>query len=151
MNLWLLRHGEAQPRAAQDALRQLTDKGRAEASASAQSLREANITCMLVSPFVRAQQTADEVCAVLNYQGRREVADWITPDDSPSRALANLDAYEGENLLLVTHQMFVGDLAGLLVHGHRQQPFPMGTGCLLQLQGDAFAAGLMRLISTTQP
>ena len=50
-------------------------------------------------------------------------------------ALDYLDAHAGEKLLLVSHQPFIGELAGLLQHGHRQAPLPMKTASLAELQG----------------
>jgi phosphohistidine phosphatase len=60
-------------------------------------------------------------------------------------ALRELDAYPFEELLLVTHQPLVGALAGLLLHGHRQQPLPMDTASLALLEAPSLVAGLMQL------
>jgi phosphohistidine phosphatase len=147
MKLWLLRHGEAEPTRTVDAARCLTDYGRQQAQQAAQLLKPRRLQLMLVSPYVRAQQTADEVCAQLDYQGPRINAPWLTPDIELRQVLAELDQYEHSELLLVTHQPLVGSLAGWLVHGHRQQPLAMGTASLAQLDGPALAGGLMDLTS----
>ncbi len=152
MRLWLLRHGEAEPCVTSDSERPLTARGRAEARASAGHLRGVALARVLVSPLLRAQQTAAEVFAVIGYAGPVETVDWITPDSDAQAALKALDHFDGQgDLLLVTHQNFVGELAGLLIHGHRQAPLDMRTGSLAVLEGDALAAGLLRLESLRDP
>lgn len=151
MRLWLLRHGEAEPFARTDAERALTERGRNEARRSADGLPRDALSCILASPYVRAQQTAELVREVLGYHGRFETVDWITPDDDPLAGLAQLDRYEADGLLLVSHQPFIGALGGLLVHGRPDTPLSMATGSLAELEGEAFAAGLMRLVSLQHP
>lgn len=151
MRLWLLRHGEAEPRAASDALRELTERGRNEARAGGEWLRGAGLERILVSPLVRAQQTAELVGEVLAYQGEWETVDWITPESDVREALRRLDAHEGRALLVVSHQPFLGDLGGWLVEGHGGQPLPMRTGSLAVLEGEAMAAGAMRLLALHHP
>ncbi len=62
-----------------------------------------------------------------------------------------LDRRPEQNLLIVTHQPFVGLLGGWLVHGHRDSPLPMATGSLAELEGEACAAGLMHLVALRHP
>ncbi len=149
--LCLLRHGEAEAMAPSDALRRLTLHGEQQVREAAESLRALGLTRMLVSPYVRAQQTAALVQQVLAFTGPLQTVSWLTPDSSPQQALAELDAFEGENLLLVTHQPFVGALGGLLVHGSRQQALPMHTASLALLTGDSWAAGAMQLQALIHP
>lgn len=151
MRLWLLRHGQAEPRARTDAERRLTDTGRAEARQAARLLEGRPLAAMLVSPYVRAQQTADEVCRALGYRGLREQANWATPESDVRDAMLQLDRRSEIELIIVTHQPFVGTLGGWLVDGHRQNPLSMVTGSLAELEGDAYAAGLMRLLAIHDP
>ncbi|MCU1716944.1 phosphohistidine phosphatase SixA [Pseudomonas sp. 5P_3.1_Bac2] len=145
MKLWLLRHGEAEPTRTLDEARCLTAYGRQQARQAAALLASRSVPLMLVSPYVRAQQTADEVCAQLDFKGQRLSVPWLTPDSEVRQVLSELDAYPQAELLLVTHQPLVGSLAGWLLHGHRQQPLAMGTASLAELDGPALAAGLMDL------
>lgn len=152
MKLWLLRHGEAGPYQPKDAERQLTPQGIWEARQSAQHLCNQPINTVLVSPYARAQQTAQHLCSVLTYQGTVETVDWITPESSAEEALQHLEAYTSyEHILLVTHQPFVGELGGLLVHGNRQEALPLKTGSLAELEGAVLARGLMHLRSLRHP
>ena len=61
MNLYLLRHGEAEASAHTDAARQLTAKGRQDVENVAKqfALRQLPLDHCFVSPYVRAVQTAE--------------------------------------------------------------------------------------------
>lgn len=145
MRLWLLRHGDAEPMAISDAQRNLTALGRRQVQSAAEHLRGQPLQAVLVSPYVRAQQSADVLCEALVFSGQRLTVPWLTPDSDLRHTLRELDAYPFEDLLLVTHQPLVGALAGLLMHGHRQQPLAMNTASLALLEADALVAGLMQL------
>jgi phosphohistidine phosphatase len=63
--LWLLRHGEAEPHdAAPDFDRSLTERGEAQSRAAGRALANLEVTFQLVltSPKVRARQTAELAC-----------------------------------------------------------------------------------------
>jgi len=149
--LALLRHGIAEAMAPSDAMRRLTARGEQQVRGAAEHLRGRDLGRILVSPYVRAQQTAALVQQVLGFTGPLQTVPWLTPDSSPQQAMAELDGFEGESLLLVTHQPFVGALAGLLVHGSRQQALPMHTASLALLAGDSWAAGCMSLQALIHP
>jgi phosphohistidine phosphatase len=151
MRLWLLRHGEAQPQAASDAERALTPRGCDEVNQVAVQLQARPLTMILVSPYVRAQQTATLVVDALAFAGPVQTVPWLTPDSDPREVLRRLDRYESGELLLVSHQPLVGALAGLLIHGHRQQPLAMHTASLAELDGDLLAAGTMSLLALVHP
>lgn len=147
MKLWLLRHGEAEPQGRYDAERRLTENGRREIQHSAVHLAGRPLQAILASPYVRAQQSAKLVRESLGFRGAFETQTWLTPEANPLDAILYLDRRDEVELLLVTHQPFVGALAGLLIDGHRGNPLPMGTASLAELEGEALAAGLMTLVS----
>lgn len=151
MKLWLLRHGEAESAARTDAERNLTAHGRRQVREAAAQLQDRPLQAVLVSPYLRAQQTADVLCEVLGFSGSRVIVPWLTPDSDLRQTLRELDGYALQELLLVTHQPLVGALAGLLLHGHRQQPLAMNTASLALLEGDALLAGLMTLSAHKHP
>lgn len=151
MNLWLLRHGEAEPRARTDAQRCLTDAGRAEVRRSAAHLLGRPLQAILASPYERAQQTAELVREVLGSDLAVETVPWLTPDSDVDQAMLYLARRSEGDLLLVTHQPFVGALGGWLVNGLRGAPVPMATASLAELQGEGVAAGLMHLVSLRHP
>lgn len=151
MKLWLLRHGEAEPRARTDAERNLTETGRAEVRTSADALRDAPLDAILASPYARAQQTAEIVRQVIGFEGAIETVPWATPDSDIGEAMLYLDRRNERTLLLVTHQPFVGALGGWLVNGYRETPLPMATASLAELDGEEIAAGLMHLKDLKHP
>ncbi|MCG6542546.1 phosphohistidine phosphatase SixA [Pseudomonas sp. KSR10] len=151
MKIWLLRHGEAEPRARTDAERNLTAAGRLEVEGAAAQLMDQTLQVILVSPYQRAQQTAEIVRQTLDFAGPVETVPWLTPESDPNDAMLYLDRRAEQNLLLVTHQPFVGVLGGWLVSGHRDAPLPMATASLAELDGEHLAAGLMRLVKLQHP
>lgn len=151
MKLWLLRHGEAEPKARTDAERNLTDAGFAEVQRNAEHLFGQPLQAILASPYNRAQQTAEIVRQALGFGKGVETVPWLTPESELDDAMLYLDRRDESGLLLVTHQPFVGALGGWLVNGHRSGPLPMATGSLAELEGEFVAAGLMRLVSLRHP
>jgi phosphohistidine phosphatase len=151
MRVWLLRHGEAEPKARTDAERNLTEAGRLEVERAAAHLQEQPLHVILVSPYQRAQQTAEIVRQALGFTGPVETVPWLTPDSDLTDAMLYLDRRPEQHLLLVTHQPFVGALGGWLVSGQRDVPLPMATASLAELEGEYLAAGLMRLVGLRHP
>lgn len=151
MKLWLLRHGEAEAQAASDAERVLTPHGRQEVQHSAAHLQGQALTAILASPYRRAQQSAELVKQVLGFAGTIETVPWLTPDSDPRQVLRQLDRRGGAAVLLVTHQPLVGQLVGILMHGHRQSPMLMHTASLAELDGEMPFAGLMNLQGLHHP
>ncbi|MFJ3414623.1 phosphohistidine phosphatase SixA [Pseudomonas protegens] len=149
MKLWVLRHGQAESHAPTDAQRNLTAHGCEEVLGSAAHLIGQPIAAILASPYVRAQQTAQLVREALGFEGEIRTVPWLTPEANPLQVLEQLDSVD--NLLLVSHQPLVGNLIGLLQHGHLRDPQPMNTASLAELEGDWPLAGLMTLNAVTHP
>lgn len=149
MKIWILRHGEAQPHARRDAERELTVKGGEQVLHSAARLLDQPLDSILASPYVRAQQTAELVRNALGFAPQLISVPWLTPDSDPRQALSQLP--DSGNVLLVTHQPFVGDLISLLMHGHMRQPQPMHTASLAELEGEWPLAGSMTLCNLWHP
>ena len=149
MKIWILRHGEAEPHARRDAERELTAHGREQVLNSAAHLIGQPLDCLLVSPYVRARQTAELVLKALGYPCEPVIVPWLTPESEPKFALSQLP--DTGNVLLVSHQPFVGDLISLLLHGHMRQPQPMHTATLVELEGEWPLAGSMTLLSVHHP
>ena len=149
MKLWVLRHGEAEPYARRDAERELTARGCEQVRCSAAQLLGKPLDRIWVSPYVRAQQTAALVCEVLGFTGEVQTVPWLTPESEPKFAASKLP--DTGNVLLVSHQPFVGELISLLQHGHVRQPQPMHTASLAELEGEWPLAGSMTLLSVHNP
>ena len=68
--IWLLRHGDAEDEAPDDASRELTEKGRRQARAAGAALArlKANVEECLTSPKLRAVETARIACEPLGVE-----------------------------------------------------------------------------------
>ena len=154
MKLWILRHGEAEPRKTTDAARELTKHGRKEAHAAGECLAKhaSAKLVVLASPYMRAQQTAEAVLHELkSHKIPLRTVDWCTPDDDPVKALDHLAQREETELLLVSHMPLVSALTGLLVYGDMRAGPPMHTASLVELDMPLVAAGMAQVISLRHP
>ena len=117
--LWLLRHGEAVPHdsAADDAARELTERGRDQSRAAGRALNalEVEVHLCFTSPKVRARQTAELACAELRVD---PVDEDTLSAGFDGRAALELMAAAGEDqrVLVVGHEpdfsQVVYDLTG---------------------------------------
>lgn len=123
MNLILWRHAEAvdlgtpvTPGCKRDLERPLTEKGLAQAQASANWLKK-NVKRKLrviTSPALRTLQTA------LAYSDSPEVVDALNPLADASAILGAINWPQGKDVLVVGHQPWIGRVACLLLAGHEQ-------------------------------
>ncbi len=146
MNIVIMRHGEAETYADSDAQRNLTDYGREQAKAAGLCLKNLsqNFEQVWVSPYNRAQQTADGVLSQLGSISR-ETVDSLTPESSPTDLIDALSTYRGGDLLIVSHQPLVSALVGLLENAdHRSGP-PMSPASMALLSADTILAGCCQL------
>lgn len=115
--LWLLRHGEAEPHGSRpDAERRLTPRGQQQSrnAGAALAALHAHPTLAFTSPKVRARDTAGLACAALGIDP--VVHDAVVGLDA-AEALALIEAVaDGERVLLVGHEpdfsQVVRDLTG---------------------------------------
>jgi phosphohistidine phosphatase len=151
VKLWVLRHGEAEPRANSDAERRLTSHGREQVLHSAARLLGQPLQAIIASPYVRAQQTAALVHDTLDFPEPVRTVAWLTPDSNVQQVIGEIEKLGLEHVLLVSHQPLVGALVCALEHGHVQQPAPMSTASLAELEGEWPLAGLMTLRAISSP
>lgn len=144
MLLYVMRHGDAVQFARTDAERPLSDWGREQASKMVPHLTQCLPTRIIASPYLRAQQTARIVCDGLKVESFETVTG-ITPESDPFLALRQLQAFENEVLLMVSHQPLVSSLIGLLVDGHLAGGYMMGTASIAHLSLDMVGPGHARL------
>jgi phosphohistidine phosphatase len=116
--LWLLRHGEAEPHdAVPDDERALTERGREQAQAAGRALKalEVEVHLCFTSPKLRARETAELACAEL---GVEPVDDDALAEDFDGRAALDLMVAAGadQRVLVVGHEpdfsQVVYDLTG---------------------------------------
>ena len=119
----IMRHGEAMPMQADDAARQLTQHGHQEAAKMGQWLKSQHMpTGLLVSPYIRAQQTAAEVKINNSFSFEQSCQD-IVPEGNPQIAADYLETLiamhpECNTWLLVAHMPIVSYLVDQLCPGN---------------------------------
>ena len=140
MQIFVMRHGQAESVAPSDALRPLTAQGIHEAQISAQWLSENQHTfdCIFVSPYLRAQQTADKVIEQLKSLGTRKTLSFITPEGNAKEVHDYLDAVLGleqyKKVLLVSHMPLVSYLVAELTSDNTMPIFQ--TASVAQIEYD---------------
>jgi len=116
MDLILWRHAEAADAVPDDA-RPLTDKGRRQAEHMARFIasRLPKNTRILVSPALRAQQTASALTKHFTTEPK------VGTQATAKTALAAAGwAKDSGSVLIVGHQPYLGELAALLMTGHAE-------------------------------
>ncbi|WP_281556664.1 phosphohistidine phosphatase SixA [Thalassomonas sp. RHCl1] len=161
MQLYIMRHGQASPIANSDAERQLTKQGQFEAEIMGKWLKnmQVNLDHVLVSPYIRAQQTAAMVKATLNWSGPATTCDLITPSGNAAQVHDYLDGMLAQSrgksnsdkgiqeLLVVSHMPLVSYLVEDLTFDRKSPIFQ--TAGIAQIDYDlgSMKGELVRLVS----
>lgn len=129
MLLHLLRHAEAEALSSSglDADRALTEAGakRMKAVGRAIARMEPDFDAVLVSPLLRARQTAEAVVSACRYRGEVRVTEALLPGADPSALLEELEDGGWASVLAVGHEPLLGRLFGRLVSGRRDVEVPI--------------------------
>ena len=118
MQIYIMRHGQAESFAPSDAQRKLTEQGTLEAKVMGKWLNDAlqseQVAEVFVSPYIRAQQTAQHVLGELNSTPNSRTLDFITPSGSALEFHDYLDGIAASeklgDLLVVSHMPLVSYL-----------------------------------------
>jgi phosphohistidine phosphatase len=123
MQLYLIRHGIAvdrdDPRCPPDTERPLTPKGIKRSRAAALGLRALGVkpNAVLTSPWLRALQTAEIVCAALAYPPKKIVrTDALKGTSSPSDLLRELQLMKAKVVLCFGHEPHLHLVIGHILH-----------------------------------
>ena len=145
MELFVLRHGQAEAMAPRDQDRELTAHGREEVRLSI----ERNLTQLLdveklwVSPYVRAQQTA-AIAAECLPRAELETTELLTPEAELSQLCRLLENSADQSVMLVSHQPLVGTLVNWLC-GLAPGRYNMSTATLACIDAELLLADLGEL------
>lgn len=140
MIVHLLRHAEAEDvsPSGRDADRRLTEDGRRRMKAVARAVAnlDPGYDAILVSPLVRARQTAEPVAEACGFKRPLVETRALAPNAEPVDILHELARLKPGTALLVGHQPHLGRLFGLLLTGRSDLEVPMKKAALA-----AFDAG----------
>lgn len=119
MQVLIMRHGDAALAAASDSVRPLTEKGITESRNMAQWLAAQHLQTdtVLVSPYLRAEQTLTEIRRDLSLPLTDEVMPGLTPSGDAQMIASYIQvlAEEGHRgVLVVSHLPLVGYLVAAL-------------------------------------
>lgn len=146
MNIVIMRHGQAEAYASSDEARRLTSRGEADALAAGKTLTELGLSfdAVWVSPYQRAQQTADQVLRSVEAR-ERETYSTITPESSPAQFITQLGQSDYQQLLIVSHNPFVSSLIGLMSEGAERYGPPMSPASMACLSAEDVLVGCCEL------
>jgi len=150
VELWLLRHAEAEERAAsgRDEDRRLTDAGVKQAEAAGRGIAAVSggIGLVLTSPYLRARQTAEAASRALGVQAARSTRA-LEPERDPGEILSEIEGESEEAILLVGHAPLLGHLLGRLVSGGSDADVPLSKASAAWLSlGANFRRGRLRAL-----
>lgn len=141
MLIHLLRHAEAEAASptGRDEDRRLTDAGTRRMKAVAKGIARLapGYDVALVSPLVRARQTAQPVVAACRFEGELVETRSLLPGADPDEVLRELVRRKPRCVLLVGHQPHLGRLFGRLLTGRDGLEVPMKKASLASFESGA--------------
>lgn len=143
MDLYLIRHAEAEPRGpgVSEEARQLTLKGEQQFRAASSALKEMGVRFdrLLFSPWLRAAATANYLAPLVD--GESEASLFLA--QPPSRDILKL--LSGNSVGVVGHQPWLGELMGWLVFNdvYAGGRFEFDKGGVAILQGSRRPGGMI--------
>lgn len=149
MDLYLLRHADANTTAATDDARPLSEKGVSQAKKVGRFCKEHGIKpeLILTSPVLRAAETAEIVADIL--KGELMTEPWLACGMQPETALEELRGYERfESVMIVGHQPDFSLLAAHLLGLQDNEQISIRKASLTHFELGAFLFGSARLCFT---
>lgn len=157
MELYLLRHGIAEDRAAsgRDADRKLTEEGREKLRKVLERAHAAGArpSMILTSPYRRALETAEIAAHELGYEGKLLRTPALTPESSPESVWDAVREHRDEDAILLTgHEpLFSATVAYLL--GSTRAMVHFRKGALVRVDVEGFGpapAGVLQWMLTAK-
>ncbi|WP_312951107.1 phosphohistidine phosphatase SixA [Superficieibacter sp.] len=141
MQVFIMRHGDAALEASSDSVRPLTHCGCDESRLMATWLKgqKVNIERVLVSPYLRAEQTLDVVGECMHLPTNVDVLPELTPGGDVGQVGAYLQvlAEKGtQSVLVVSHLPLVGYLVAELCPGETPPMFSTSAIASVTLDGE---------------
>ncbi len=148
-----MRHGDAVLQASEDAKRELSELGILEATVMAKWLNIENhqIDLILVSPYIRAQQTAKAVLDELQAEINLETVNFITPEGNAKDVHDYIDgllASESyQNILIVSHMPLVCYLTAELTAENHCPLFQTASIAKVEYDTKMMSGSLAKMVS----
>ncbi len=152
MLLYLLRHAIAEDRAESDFARELTAEGIVQARSVADKFaqRSPQLDRVICSPYARAQQTASYVMPLFP-EIEMTSDEALRPTGDVYAAIAAIESYAVQHLLLVGHNPFMSRLLSLLVDGTIETRHYVSNANLYCISMDIVAPGCGEILYTLEP
>ncbi|SFN30280.1 phosphohistidine phosphatase, SixA [Izhakiella capsodis] len=143
MQVFIMRHGDAALDAASDSVRPLTHCGCDESRQMAIWLKNQNVDIerVLVSPYLRAEQTQQAVCEILPLPKGKEALPELTPGGDPALVACYLQSLAAEgvkSVMIISHLPLVGYLVSELCP--QEAPPMFATSAIACIDYDADSA-----------
>lgn len=136
-----MRHAKAEERDStlypDDSKRPLSQEGMEQAKKAAEGLKRAGLKAdrIFSSPYKRAKQTAEIVASTIGYTGKLIFTDAICPDsDFEGLKKLILNCKDGESVLFVSHEPFLGYSAAEILTGRPDTPLHFKTAAICRLE-----------------
>ncbi|MBB1273628.1 phosphohistidine phosphatase SixA [Psychromonas sp. SR45-3] len=155
MQIYIMRHGQAEMMAYSDAERNLTDMGRLESELMAKYLVEQDVSldAVLVSPYVRAQQTWESVSPFFEGVTNIQILTCLTPSGSARKTVDELLALQAQgvkSVMIISHLPLVGYIVGELAPAAGVPAFSTSAIGHLSLSDEDGLAELLSLMTVSQ-
>lgn len=153
MQLYIMRHGQANPIGNIDHLRELTSTGYLEAKVMGKWFKDSDIALnqIFISPYIRAQQTAHTLISELSLLVKTKTIDFITPSDDAKKVHDYIDGLctdeNIEHLLIVSHMPLVSYLIAELTSDNHSPIFQTAAVAQIDYDVKAMTGRLVKLIS----
>jgi phosphohistidine phosphatase len=144
MNLYLLRHGEAEASASTSAGRQLTEAGHQEIASVAMQFasRHLEMDACFVSPALRARQTAETFLSHIFNSPEPTIIDELSANQRAAYLMHFLGEVTAKNVLLVSHNPILSELLALLTKGNVDDLVILDTGDLACVSLEVIGLGM---------
>ncbi|MCK5819206.1 MAG: phosphohistidine phosphatase SixA [Psychromonas sp.] len=152
MNIYIMRHGQAQMMAASDAERPLTAVGKEQSKNMAGYLADKKVEfdAAIVSPYVRARQTFAVVSSFFSKISHIQSLDSLIPSGSASVTIKEILALQVKgvkSLLIISHLPLVGYMVNELDPAAGSPSFSTSAVAYVELDDQ----GVGKLLSLTVP
>jgi len=142
MDLYILRHGRAEPHAGHgDASRRLTPEGRKEIRNAGRFLarKKVRFCCIATSPLARARETAGIVAEETGAEDEPVIWEELVPGGDADAVCYRVAQYGGDTaVLIVGHEPLLSGLVARIITGGGDAAVAIGKGSLAKVRNFSF-------------